>query len=238
MHAPRRLHRTVPALVASLLAFLLLAVQAPATPAAAAPPTDEHAVVLSLQGLDCASCYDEIAAELDRVHGVRSSKFDRRTVETTVFVAAGVPTDSLLAAVTRAGFTAQVGAGHGRWLPLEGFGEGADAVIAVKAGEDLADLASILVPGKITVVDFYADWCGPCRQVDRHMKDVLASRTDVALRKVNIVDWDTPIAKRHLKGASGIPYLVVFDGTGRKVGSIQGLRLDKLDAAIAKAAKR
>lgn len=233
MRPVRWLHRAAPGLAALLVALAVPMLHPPAPSAA-----DEREIVLSLQGLDCASCYDGIADELGRVKGVRGSKFDRRTVEATVRVAADVPDDSLIAAVVRAGFTAKLGPGHGRWLPLEGFGEGADAAISVQAGEDLPELSSILVPGKVTVVDFYADWCGPCRQVDRHMKDVLAARPDVALRKVNIVDWDTPVAKRHLKGVSGIPYLVVFDAAGKKVGTIHGLRLDKLDAAIAKAAKR
>jgi thiol-disulfide isomerase/thioredoxin len=115
---------------------------------------------------------------------------------------------------------------------------GADVATVSKAGEDLADLKAAAAAGKVTVFDFYADWCAGCREIDLHMYKLLNARDDVALRKVNVVDWDTPVAKRHLQGVAGLPYVVVYSRSGAEVARIQGVKLEELDKAIAEAAKQ
>ncbi|MGH7724886.1 MAG: thioredoxin domain-containing protein [Candidatus Eiseniibacteriota bacterium] len=229
-----------PALLLAVFLGLLGSGSGSVAPAHAASDlkSGERAVVFSLTGLDCSSCFDEVLAEWKKVKGFKKATFDRRTVEATVVAEQAVGNETLVAAVERAGFKAYEGPGKGAWLPPEGFPDGSDVTVASKKGEDVGELASLAVPGKVTVVDFYADWCGPCRAVDRHMAGVLESRKDVAVRKLNIVDWDTPVAKKHLKGVSGIPYVVVFGKDGKRVSTIQGLKTSKLDEAIAKGGAR
>src|SRR5688572_15743049 len=65
--------------------------------------------------------------------------------------------------------------------------EGADLAILSKAGEDVGDLVAHAVPGKVTVFDFYADWCAGCREIDLHAYKLLNARTDLAVRKLNVV---------------------------------------------------
>lgn len=107
-----------------------------------------------------------------------------------------------------------------------------------RAGEDVLDLRAAAVPGKVTVFDFFADWCAPCREVDAHLFPVLNARANVAVRKLNVVDWDTPLAKRYLSGVEGLPFLIVVGRDGREVRRIQGFKLADLDAAIAEGSAR
>jgi thiol-disulfide isomerase/thioredoxin len=72
------------------------------------------------------------------------------------------------------------------------------------------------VAGKITVYDFWAPWCVPCKEVDRGLNGLARnSGTRLAVRKVNIVDWDSPAAARWLMpGKFSLPHLVVYRAGG------------------------
>jgi len=116
----------------------------------------------------------------------------------------------------------------------------ADVALVVRQGEDLPSLEEHAAAGRVTVFDFYADWCAACREVELHLAKRLNARgdADVAVRKLNVVDWDTPVAKRYLAGVKGLPYVVVYGRDGKKVRSIEGLDLPALDRAIAEGAAR
>ncbi len=116
--------------------------------------------------------------------------------------------------------------------------EGADLKILAAKGEDVPDLAAHAVAGKVTVFDFYADWCAACREVDLHAYQLLNERDDLAFRKLNVVDWDSALAKRYLAKVPNLPYVIVYGRDGKEVRSLQGLDLPALDKAIAEGASR
>ena len=67
-------------------------------------------------------------------------------------------------------------------------------------------------------VDFYADWCGPCRMLAPVLQDISSERSNVKIVKVN-VDEAEKVAQRF--GIMSIPTLMVFkDGkeVSKKVG--------------------
>ena len=59
----------------------------------------------------------------------------------------------------------------------------------------------------ISLIDFYADWCGPCRMVMPIVEEIASEREDILVAKVN-VDDNPALAKEF--GVFSIPTLVVM----------------------------
>lgn len=198
------------------------------------PPDGSERVVISLHDISCQSCGASVVAMLERRTGIEAVEFDRDAVELAVtYDPSEVQPIDLVSAIKTAGYQSEIGAGKGSYAAALEFPETLDVDWISRAGEDV-DLEAHLVRGKVTVFDFYAVWCGPCREVDREMRSILESAPDVALRKINVVDWESPIAGRYLKRVSALPYVVVYGADGKKVATIAGLDLKKLRRAIEK----
>lgn len=58
-----------------------------------------------------------------------------------------------------------------------------------------------------TFVDFYADWCGPCKMLAPFVEEASEEITDVKFLKVN-VDTDEDLAREF--GVMSIPTLLMF----------------------------
>lgn len=71
-----------------------------------------------------------------------------------------------------------------------------------------------------TLVDFYADWCGPCKMIAPIINEIANERTDITVGKVN-VDNDPQIAIKY--GVQSIPTLIVFKN-GIETSRVVGLR--------------
>lgn len=119
--------------------------------------------------------------------------------------------------------------------PLPPLPKGADLREISEAGEDVTSLDAHVVAGKVTLFDFHAVWCAPCRKVDAHVFPKLGANSDIAVRKLNVVSWDTPLAKRYLQDIAALPHVVVFGKDGRRVGAVSGLDLPALDKMIEEA---
>ena len=89
-----------------------------------------------------------------------------------------------------------------------GAAEGAESPadpVYVHGAEELNDLVS---RHGVVLVDFYADWCGPCKMLEPIVED-LARETEAVVAKVD-VDANQTLAGQY--GVRGVPTLVLFSG--------------------------
>jgi thiol-disulfide isomerase/thioredoxin len=123
--------------------------------------------------------------------------------------------------------------------PLPKLPAGTDIAWLSKAGEDVPNLAPHAVKGKVTVFDFYADWCAACRKVDGYVyKRLAAGDAALAYRKLNLVEWESPLARRYVEDVPSLPFVVIYGRDGKLFRTLHGADLDSLDRAIAEAARR
>ncbi|KAI4442712.1 MAG: thioredoxin [Ruminococcus sp.] len=65
----------------------------------------------------------------------------------------------------------------------------------------------VLQSDKPVLVDFYADWCGPCKMMAPVIEEIAEEADDIKVGKLNI-DNEMEIAQKY--GVMSIPTLIVF----------------------------
>lgn len=72
----------------------------------------------------------------------------------------------------------------------------------------------------LALVDFYANWCGPCKMVAPIVAEIAEERSDVVVGKVN-VDDSMELARQY--NIVSIPTLIVFKD-GKPAAQVVGYR--------------
>lgn len=98
--------------------------------------------------------------------------------------------------------------------------------------EDADILSDIVNKHKICIVDFYADWCGPCMKLTGEIEDKIKNEsfskkigTDVFFVKIN-VDYYGDIG--HLYKIKSIPHVVFYKNGALQPEIIKGCDYEAL----------
>ena len=106
-------------------------------------------------------------------------------------------------------------------------------IIHIKTAEELQKI--IETPGKVCLLDFYADWCGPCRSLAptiNRLADEYKGKCDII--KIN-VDNFSGLAQKY--GATSIP-MVIITADGQIVEKVVGSRGFEIYSSLLEKHKR
>lgn len=77
----------------------------------------------------------------------------------------------------------------------------------VASGMTMDDFKKLLETDKVVLVDFYADWCGPCKKMEPYLNEISNDMEDVKL--VRIDTDDNPVLTQQM-GIQALPYLQMY----------------------------
>lgn len=97
--------------------------------------------------------------------------------------------------------------------------------------EKTEDFDNIIKNSKVPVlVDFYADWCGPCKRLTPILESKQKEKNNFKLLKIN-VDNHGDLAQKF--DVQGIPHVLLFKD-GKKSGEFVGLNEGALNNMVSK----
>lgn len=89
-----------------------------------------------------------------------------------------------------------------------------DRLQIISHGQQI-DLSKYIAAGKTTIVDFFSEYCGPCRQFAPTLEQLACDREDIQVIKVDInrpnvegIDWQSPVAQQFK--LESIPAVFIF----------------------------
>lgn len=104
-------------------------------------------------------------------------------------------------------------------------------IATISLGEAVA-LEKHLVPGKITLFEFYSDICSSCEALEPMLRELVKSSPDVALRKISSGSGQSAVVQQYKITAT--PEIRVFDQGGKFVETVVASEIQPIQAAIAK----
>ena len=86
--------------------------------------------------------------------------------------------------------------------------------------------------GALTLVDYSASWCEPCRRLEPMLAAFERENPRVVVKRVDASDWSVEAMDAALPGATGLPVLEIFRADGRKVTRLVGEEVFKFNEVV------
>lgn len=86
----------------------------------------------------------------------------------------------------------------------------------------------VLQAGQTVLVDFYADWCGPCKMMAPVVEELAGEEPGVKVCKINI-DEEMAVAQKY--GVMSIPTFIAFKNgevAGKQIGAVPKSKLQEM----------
>lgn len=205
------------------LAFVLLLVIA-----AGAEAQQTFVSEFEVAGLACEGCAGTATGALRKMPGVTKAEVTFATRRARVESSRRIEEAEFRAALAKFGFVASF-PNDAVVKPLTSE-ERTRADIKVASRGEAFDVRKHLARGKFTVFDFWAEWCGPCHVLTPKIERLAAERLNVALRTIDLKQWDSPAGKQATKEfkVPGLPYVRVYGPDGKFVGEVVGNDIEKI----------
>lgn len=201
----------------------------------AAPETAKQDTIFefSVLGMSCGTCADSATRALETIPGALEPVVNFDTKLARVRSDGTVIRQHIRDALATLGFEARFGTEALDSDPLPDEVRRTLDIRMVSHGEKIR-VKDHLAPGKVTVIDYYAEWCGPCHLLSPKLERLVLKYDNVALRKVDLVDYESGAALQATRefGLPGLPFTRVFDERGKLLGQIHGNRIEDIEVIV------
>lgn len=90
-------------------------------------------------------------------------------------------------------------------------------------------IAALVVPGKWTVVDYWATWCAPCLKLGPRLEEAAKAHGAMVIQRVDASEWGKDEWNLYLPGVKGLPVLDIFGPDGKLRQRRVGEDAERLD---------
>jgi copper chaperone CopZ len=201
---------------------------------ATASAFSQKTIEFTVEGMSCETCA-ETATQVLQFDGVISASVDFATKKAVVVAEERItPADIKKRMYEHSNFEALF-AGESLVKPLTETEKAGLDIQSLPPGEKIKFKKEV-APGKITIFDFTAKWCGPCRVFTPKVEQLLLKYPNLAVREADILEWDSDLGKQLTSEHQmpSLPFTLIFDDRGKLLGKVIGNSIEEVEAIISK----